>query len=509
MSTTEALWQEISIAALLGTQRRPYQPGAASGELGAILHAVPPSDGEQRLLQAAAATALHRRAGRLPVYGQVDLPPVCPPDDWPRCSALSAQHLDQILNSGKNDLLQEWVELAASHKQRVREEQLPDLLDRQKTILPLRQALLPVIGQRGQWLAGQNPDWNAFVRYTDERWWYEGQRKERIAFLSDLRASDPGRARELLAATWAEEPPAERLAFLQILADGISMADEPFLEAALDDRRKDVRQAAAQQLGSLPESRLVQRMTARARRMLIWRSNLLRSSLEVRLPERCDAEMLRDGIDPNPAPIPGCGEKAGWLVQILAFVPPRTWAAAWNRPSLQILNTLRKHEFEEPLLRGLKEAAARCQDTEWLEALIVHESRRDMVKLAMDLFPNLPNPAKERLTLSLLNDNPSLSYEQTCAICLAACRHPWSVELTQAVTQAICQTLRKGDFQPWRWEKLLRDIPPYFHPDRLGAAVERMTTALNRSEAHNPPVSTLLSMLEFRLEMRKAFVSHR
>ncbi len=76
--TTDTLWQEISIAALLGTQRKPFQPSQSGGALGALLStpalagpspladAPDPAEGERLLLRAAALTTLHRRGGKLP-----------------------------------------------------------------------------------------------------------------------------------------------------------------------------------------------------------------------------------------------------------------------------------------------------------------------------------------------------------------------------------------------------------------------------------------------------------
>jgi hypothetical protein len=526
MSATETLWQEISVAALLGTQRRPFQPGVADDEFGRLLtisaspqpagaaNSPDPIAAERLLLRAAALTSLHRRAGRLPALVNPSFPPPAEEEEWPRCSPQAGRCLEQILSDGLLALLPEWVEAAAASQQRVREEHLPILLNQQKAIQPLRRALLPVLGARGRWLAAQNPDWSAVGPNPGEPSWSEGQRKERLAYLEDLRAEDPARARDLLASTWPQESPAERVAFLPILAAGLSQADEPFLESILDDRRKDVRQAAAALLARLPESRLVQRHTLRARALLNWKSGLLqRSTLEVSLPDSCDASMLRDGIDPRLPAGSKFGEKAWCLAQILSFVPPRTWSAAWNKRPIQILDAIRKHEWEAALLEGWKEAALRAADADWLEALVNHDFKSGEQKRLIDFFPRLPVPVKERLVISLLREYPSLSYDQPVSLFLSACRHPWSPNLTQSVTACLCQTLQKGDLQPWRWEKLLRDIPPFFNANLLAPTIDRLAAALRKKETGNPFAATgdpfaaaLLSTLEFRLTLHQAFV---
>jgi hypothetical protein len=525
MSTAETLWQEITAAVLLGAQRRPFEPDRLSGELGRLLNspavplessdtsaetpAYPTGAAELRLLRAAAVASLHHRAGRLPSLTNPIFPPPAAEEDWPRCSPQAGRILEQILSSGNLALLPEWIEVANASLQRVREEHLPLLLDQQKAILPLRLSLLPVLGARGRWLAALNPDWCAFAPRSGEQAWTEGQRKERLAYLEDLRAADPTRARELLASTWAQESTTERLAFLPIFAEGLSQADEPFLESVLDDRRKDVRHAAADLLARLPESRLVQRQTQRASALLNWKAAFLRRpTLEVILPETCDTAMLRDGIDPRPPAGSKLGEKAWCLVQILSCVPPGTWAAEWKMSPSQILGEIRKHEWEAVLLESLKEAALRAGDARWLEELASYEFRGRDQKRLLEFFPRLPVTIKERLLVAMLREFPSLSNDQPASTFLSACRDSWGPDLTQAVTTLICQTLQKSDLQPWRWEKLLRDIAPCFHPSLLATSIDRIAAALRKKETGDPFAAALLSTLEFRLTLRQAFVSN-
>ncbi|NLG98637.1 MAG: hypothetical protein GX491_14875 [Chloroflexi bacterium] len=506
MTDFETLWQEISTAALLGTRRKPFRlkdPNAAAGKAAALLKT--DGDDEKQLLRAASVAAIYRQAGQLPAQGSPTRLIPCPEDDWPRCSQNAGDCLAIILTSGMTELLGEWIEIAAQHRQRVREEHLPALLQQQKVIRPLRRALLPVLGARGRWLAAQNPDWRTFVYYTDERIWHEGQQKERLAYFSDLRAAEPDRARELLQATWEQESWSDRAAFLQVLADGLSAADEPFLESALDDRHKDVRRAAAALLVRLPESRLVGRMTARLKQLLTWRSGLLRSGLTVRLPETCDDEIQRDGIEPKVAKGVRLDVRSWWLAQMIACVPPAVWEKAWKQAPLQIITAAGKVECEDALLWGWSEAAALHQEAVWLESLILHESRRGNHRRMLEIFPRLPPAVKERLTISLLRDESRLTFDTPAGTCLAACKHPWGRELTQAATAVICKTLEHGETQSWRWERLLRESAPYFNPELLEWAAERIQIAMNKAQSRDSAVIGLLTILNFRLKIHRAF----
>src|SRR5262249_42032067 len=156
--------------------------------------------------------------------------------------------------------------------------------------------ILPVLGARGRWLAAQNPNWNYTAVDFDEALWGTGVRDQRLALLANLRRRDAARARDLLTATWEQESPKDRAHFLAALENGLSLEDEAFLESCLDDRRKEVRRAAADLLGRLPESALCQRMLERGRPLLTFKLNRLkRKVIEVTLPESCDKTMQRDG----------------------------------------------------------------------------------------------------------------------------------------------------------------------------------------------------------------------
>jgi hypothetical protein len=94
-----------------------------------------------------------------------------------------------------------------------------------------------------------------------------GTRADRIALLTDLRATEPDFARTLIEDTWADEQAATRAGLLDCLHIGLSNGDEPLLEQALDDRAATVRATAAALLDRLPESARGQRMAARAVRL--------------------------------------------------------------------------------------------------------------------------------------------------------------------------------------------------------------------------------------------------
>ncbi|MCL4515099.1 MAG: DUF5691 domain-containing protein [Firmicutes bacterium] len=204
------------------------------GPLGGLLARLNGGDNggrEGTLLGASAILSLYLRAGRSPEIDNQPLPEPCSPDDLPRCSPRAGQHLAMILNSQHPEVLPEWLAVVARAGQRAPEENLPFLLEKGQKQPGLRDAILPVLGKRGHWLAAQNSEWD-YVAGGDnhEAIWQTGSRAARLSLLQKLRASDPARARALAASTWTKESPDDRAAFLaafQALSDRLPLKLDP------------------------------------------------------------------------------------------------------------------------------------------------------------------------------------------------------------------------------------------------------------------------------------------
>ncbi|MDQ2816018.1 MAG: DUF5691 domain-containing protein, partial [Actinomycetota bacterium] len=289
------------------------------------------------------------------------------------------------------DLLTEWLTAAVSRGLRPPAQLLPALLDRARRVSPadpeLRRLATQAGGARAGWLAGLNPDWTfaaaepgpAGTREPGQDGWRLGDAGQRRGYLAALRAADPGAARDLTAASWDKAGAGERVMFLSVLAadpagmtgtTGLSRADEPLLEAALDDRADDVRSWAAYLLSTLPGSALGQRMTDRALRCLRIERGIRGTRLIASPPAECDAAMRRDGI----APGPGAGrsqlaDRTRLMLEVVARTPLRTWTHAFAMPPAAIV-TVRSGDWAPVLFTGWSRAAIAQRDQDWMTALI-------------------------------------------------------------------------------------------------------------------------------------------
>lgn len=517
-------WKELVAAALLGSERHTITPPSPDTPLEQALVALDWSDREGALLGAAALLSLYRRAGQVPATrdtAELDIPSVCEPNDLPCCSPRSTQHLDLMMQGRYTEVLPEWLGAVGQARQRVPSERLPDLLELGRARSALREAIVPVIGKRGHWLAAQNPDWDyatVDILHRDTRdqadgaddaalsgIWQTGGREARRALLSQVVATDSARARELIASTWSEESADDRAVFVSMLSVKLSMEDETFLEAALGDRSKNVRRVVADLLATLPESRLSQRMLARVRPLLTLKRGVLtgKGKLTVTLPDGCDAAMKRDGVEPKP-PDKKMGEKAWWLRQMLAIVPPSFWCQQWNITPSELLKTVKKHEWEEALVYGWARAAQRHQDIAWAEALLAEWPKRIGDGIIVSLLEILPDDHREAFILQQLQTSHRAGEDEHTVIdMLANTTHQWSARISLAFVEYLRHTIANENPKRVNWH-LQTSIKRYAHlmrPDVVDAIRTGWPTDAPAWPNWVHTIDTLLALLQFRSDM--------
>jgi len=363
-------WQDLVTTALLGTERSTVPAvltpdGPAAGR---------PGDPAAVLLDRAALLTAARRGGRQP--GRVEPLAAAGAETGPVVSRAAGRRLARMLGGDHADLLAEWLVVAAGHGRRVPAQLLPVLLHQARRRPPADfevQRLVAVTGgARARWLAGLNPEWKFVLAYAPagEDAWRLGDAGQRHGYLAALRARDPDGARQLAEASWDAAGPGERVMFLGVLADGLSLADEPLLDRALDDRHAVVRQAAAGLLATLPGSALAGRMAGRARECLYLQLGLDGDGLLVSPPLDGDTATRRDGIAPaaDGRTSPQASRRL-LLLEVIARTPLRTWTDTFGRRPAEILGL--SSDFWTPVLfTGWARAAVSQRDHEWMAALV-------------------------------------------------------------------------------------------------------------------------------------------
>lgn len=396
-----ASWDDLVAAALLGTGRGAANLDRLPPTLAQALSRVPvPEAGDPagRLLDAGALATVYRRAGMRPVRAPAAPPP--PPEEHGRAASPQAQQrLAGLLTDNDTELITVWLTTAAQRQLLPEPQLLPALLDAATRNRSLAEAVGSAVGERGRWLAGQREDWARALRSRpaqpgpsvpdpgapapsdgtqagaepgEDDVWRLGTPEQRLAWLADLRRRDPDAARGVLLAGWSAEAPDQRAGLLQVLGEGLSAADEEFLQRCLTERRAQTRAVAADLLRRLPASAFAARASARALTAVRRERQLLRSRLVVDPPRHHDPELAADQIPAPPAATSvGEGGPVAWLLRhVVAAAPLRTWVPALAATPAELVGLDVADGWRPVLWQGWAVAAVREGDPQWAAALL-------------------------------------------------------------------------------------------------------------------------------------------
>ncbi len=466
---------------------------------------IPGSDPETVLLASAAGIGIAEISGRNPVHLEGDVP-VCPVETYRQVPERAGELLKRILAGEFEPVLPEFLELVAAQKLVVPPETLPSFLGMdKKELYPL---IIQVIGERGRWLATQNPAWSFALGREPLDAWEHGTRAERVIALEQIRTRDRGRAREWVQSTWEQDAPEDRAAFLAAFAVGLSMEDEPLLESCLDDKRKEVRETSRDLLMHLERSRLVQRMWKRAQLLLELKSKFLGGDkLEVILPEGLDVEAKRDGVGGLKLR-KNLGEKARLLVQILSLVPPVFWSRVFGRTPEKLVAAALNCEWKEPVLVGWQFASQRTGDVEWAEAIAPLWTRRPEEASFLDresrkemLLHVRPEKVEKLVNAHVKPHIRELDDKCLLVPFLLDYNQPWTVKLARAVVGSAQRLSGEHHYA------LPQALPEFAHriPPELVEEFSRGWAA-EPAGAWRGKIDAFLMTLRFRNEIRHSLM---
>lgn len=469
-------------AALVGTGRVSDKFASSGTPTAALVADLPDLTPARRLLLAAGTQAIYAQAGQ-PIGPPIQPGEHAPRDHFPACSTGAAYLLDSLFTRDEGGILPEALARLQRAGLRLPHRLIVAALETGKRQTELRPLLGPALDRRGHWLAAQNPDWSwvagANIATTGglpddaETLWQEGAPPQRLAILERLRVHDPAQARDWVAESWKSEKAEFRSQALAILATGLSRDDEPFLEAALDDRSKAVRSAAAQLLVQQRDSALSARMRERADALLTYTphkrglfrtltqaitSDATRGDLSVILPGETGKDWQRDGVELKPRP--GLGERAWWLICVLAAVPPGHWTSRFTATPDELIAAAIPQEWGQVAIEGWSWAAVAAQDTIWALPLWrywlgIHQRQQQgrvpLTALLQGLLAIMPKEQIAQVGSDLLDD--ATRSENPLWVELAPLLPtPWPVAWGQQyleISRGRLKGPRQQQFDPW------------------------------------------------------------
>jgi len=379
--------EQLAAQAIVGTERSPLNLPKLPGAIGETLQALDQTDSALTVLRAAGILSFTALAGQQAPRLNLPAHETCPPEVSPHGQDTSlADLLEAVFNQNAIRLQCEALRRLAGGCVPFR--LLPKLLDWGRQSRTYRPFLLPVLGNRGQWLARINPDWAyASGQGGIEGDWDTGSLDQRLLYLSQLRLTDPAQGRSLVEQALAETGAKERAALVAALGTGLSGADEDLLEGALKDRGKEVRAAAAELLARLPQSRYVGRMGQRLQACLIQTPD----GWQLTPPEAFGADWKADALEEAKPTHEKLGPRAWWLYQLTCNVPLAWWEQATGLNPAELLAWAKNGEWYEALRRGWLAVLNQSLDPHWAEAFLAHiklpRPDADPFKLALALPP--------------------------------------------------------------------------------------------------------------------------
>lgn len=481
--------RELTAAAVIGADRSP-----AAGGPGALLNA-------------AAVLGAQARAGLKPrrVTGALTK---CPNDDRPVAGTAAMSTLMRLLSNPDAGMIEEWSELATRKGVRVASETVPLVLDwwsRQPQRSPI---VFLALGKAGEWLASLNNAWHKPVAGDEipqnaDELWQTGTAAERAALLLTIRRIDSARALLLVKSTWANDGADERRRFVEVLQENCSMADESFLESALDDKSKVVRRQVAAVLKRIAESRLRMRMNERARGIVVveGKRGILKRGPRVRLnpPAKFDKEWERDGIEEKAGG--GVGQRAWWMRQVLGAAELSLWNEITGLDPDGVFDALNGDDFFDDAVQAMILALEFSGNAAWCKALqqqLLSQDKPDIGSLS-SLWATLQQTEREPLML-VAAEHKKFDAETRWSL-LAMGDEPWSQEFSVKAVNLLKKNKPSGDI--WRLhdsaDRISRRISP--------ASIAAFEDALMAMSPDGLPDSLTRSVdrVRLRADMHKEF----
>ncbi len=504
--------------ALLGVGTRPaFDYG---GELGTLLEHIVGAEADDALAfsRALAAIAACRRAA-IPLHTTPVSVPAPAADD---ARALPPTHpwcapLRELFTQGPLRLQAEACMALARASAHLPATALPHALDAGRRAVALRPMLWPVLGTRGHWLARLNDDWKyaattqagadeanaATEDEHDERVWEEGALEARRQYFRALRSRDPEQARTRLREQWGDLPAKERLAFVELLAEGLSAADEPLLAPLLKDRSRDVRQTAAALLAALPDS-------AHAARLRAWLAACLSpqpgrdgTNWQCEAPTAADPDWAAAGIEIKRPPNESLGERAWWLYQLVRQMPLAWWNEHTGLTPEALLAWATRTDWKKALLQGWYERLSRA-DLIWAEAMLAMRERL-FIQARGDILALLPTALRERhwpRDLETLAKNGQLAeLADSCAP-----GQTLSLDFSRALLPSL-NALLAGERlrQDYLLRGQLSELLCVLHPDSLRADAPDGWRTPPRQDGETAALAECLTGLERLIQWRRLF----
>ena len=439
--------QPLLSTALIGTGRETLPtPDKNNTPLDQLLAQIDPSDKAHHLLTRAGTLAFHQQIGHDTTEKiappQSDLAPENSRQEMPKAA------VDLLLNLCDNNahtLLITLLHQIVTENWHIPAQHLPQLLALGRKNGHIRPHITNSLDEIGRWLARQNSEWH-YALWPEQPWdqllteFNQGASADKLALLRWCRQQEPAQGLRLLQSGWHTLPDSIRTQLLNLLKDGLSLADEPFLEKALDDRHITVRRKAQELLAMLPRSAYAQRMIAHSHHFLRWHPRR-KTPLTVVVPAEHTLTMRRDGLPPQNE-----SKQMMYLTRrittIVSNIPLDYWVDEIAVDIAHFLELVTLSKWTRTLINGLITAAKRQERADWAKALIDWGAGSQYEKLTLRNIIHLTPDDFTAIVTTAAQDDPSdpldpLSKSSPIAHYFISWKAPWPLLAAETIIPLI------------------------------------------------------------------------
>jgi len=488
--------------ALMGTARS----SESSLELSASLKPLAEADTEieDKLLKAASLLFVQKEGGK--VFSKKWFPTTqAPTETYVYCSQSASRLLKEILNKQYYELLGKWLIKCEEAQLLVQPEHLLQLLALGRNLLDFRPLIKPVVGERGKWLATFNKDWQ-YLLSSETDIWELGKSEERKSFLASLRKKHPQHALEVLTSSWKSEAADARLAFLEILKQGLSIQDAPFLESALADKSKKVRATTFNLLIRLKDSALTTQLFEAAAPMLLKKNEksfigLKKTAIsfqKVAVGTQLDVYGIsKESLDKK------FSDEAYYLYQLIELIHPSLWTSYFGMDAGEVVQVFLKEKELKPMLTALLEATIFHGDEEWAGAL------SDTLKSGK-LKPTNADPDFRIKLFGILSPEDKLRYFQSEAFhmslldSLELCNFKWTATFSKKALSLLYKQVAERGLHPYERERV-SELYKYINPSILAEKESYLPPENENKATWREAMDQLFTKLEMNTGIEEVF----
>jgi hypothetical protein len=168
--------------------------------------------------------------------------------------------------------------------------------------------------------------------------------------------------------------------------------------------------------------------------------------------------MVRDGVVARPPR--GTGQKAWWLMQMVAATPLSFWPEILGVSPAETIAAAESDEWRWSMLRGLAEAAVHQKNVEWARAVLESDAAADEQVYVEGHVRLLDEGGRENYVTRVIKKRARGADQQAFSLTvLGECVHLWSPALTRLVLDQV-RRHAKGT-----WGHAFRDLALRLSPE--------------------------------------------